>query len=1656
MIRASRFTSIGVSARVLGSALLIVILFVAGCTTTTSPAVNVTGATNQVDQGKTVALSAAVSNDVNAGGVTWAIASGPGTLTGQTATGVTYNAPSTVTSTTTVIVTATSVADKSKTANFTITLQPTPQITTTSMPNGSVGSAYSATVSMTGGVSPFTWALIAGPAGLSLSNSTTSTVTVQGTPTTAGVSQTLTVKVTDAQGMSATSSGLTVTVLPAPAVTSFLSGSATITAGKSTTLTPVFVNGTGSINNGVGAVTSGTPVNVTPSVTTTYTLTVSNSAGASVTAQTTVTVVVAPVITSFTSAAATITTGTSTTLTGVFTGGTGSVSNGVGAVTSGTAASTGTLSATTTFTLTVTNSAGTSVTAQTTVTVVPAPVITSFTPGAASITAGTSTTLTGVFTGGTGSVNNGVGTVTSATSVNVTPSVTTTYTLTVTNAAGTAVTSQTTVTVVPAPVITSFTPGAATITAGGSTTLTAVFSNGTGSVDNAVGAVVSGTAVNVSPAVTTTYTLTVTNSLGTSVTSQATVTGVAAPVITSFTPGSATIVSGSSTTLTAVFTGGTGSVDHGVGAVTSATPVNVSPTVTTTYTLTVTNAATTPASVTSTTTVTVHVPPAITSANNKTFTIGSNGTFTVTTTGNPAPALSESGSLPPGVTFTDNGNGTATISGTPSAPVANYPIVITASNGVGTNATQNFTLSVVLVQAPAITSANTVTYTVGTNGTFNVTTTGSPTPALTKTGTLPNNVTFTDNANGTATISGTPAAGTTGNYSITITAANGTAPNAQQSFTLGVVAAPAITSFTSGASTITSGSSTTLTAVFTGGTGTVNPGALAISSGVPVNISPSANTTYTLTVTNTATTPATVTSQTTVTIVPAPVLTSFTLGSSTIISGNSTTLTAVFSNGTGSVDHGVGPVTSGTPVNISPTATTTYTLTVTNTASTPATATATATVTVNSAPAITSSNNASFTVNVAGTFSVTTTGNPKPTLSFTGTLPSSVTFTDNGDGTATISGTPTGSAANYPIVITAANGIGSNATQNFTLAVVVPSCTSSCTISGTVSGPWVPGITISRSGTSTSTTTDSSGHYSFTGLAGGTYTITPTLAGYTFSPATPSVATSFNTTTQDFVEAPVVTSFSISGKVSYTGTHTTGTTFIRVYQNGCTGCSPVVETGFSGVPSTTGTPYIIRGLQPTGNPGEPSGYIVTAEIDTLGTGEQNLSNPVGSSTTVTIPSSNAVNINFSVSDPGTPPAPQAPCSTVQDTLSIAPQSTFAVAQCKIPQNLNGIEIATSYKIYAATNTGFTNNLVVQTFPAHGTHDNVFIMSNLTNGLGYFFKMTALVGTTESGPSNIFGPVTIGPSSSGSTVSGTVTFPPATIPAGTPLYAGVFSNSGIYAVRILNPVSGLTYSIPGVPNGTYQNFAIIDMNNNGIIDVGDISNAGNNSNPPTIVVSGNTPGNLALTNPVTTLDVTTNHQFDGLTHSYNVNFGVAWGSKRPIAITLFSGPNVAVPYDIVVDENNNGGQSPAFLQTATPVVGDTYHFQVMYSDGTSNPDMTASVTAVLTSFAQSPAMSTTLPNSRTVPLLTWAAPASPPTSYTYSVGLNNSNGSQENWYYSGGKNSNGIPSSQTSVVFNTDSSASPSPSLTTGTTYNWWVSVQDANGNSAQIITIYVP
>jgi len=193
----------------------------------------------------------------------------------------------------------------------------------------------------------------------------------------------------------------------------------------------------------------------------------------------------------------------------------------------------------------------------------------------------------------------------------------------------------------------------------------------------------------------------------------------------------------------------------------------------------------------------VNPPPAITSANNVTFVVGTFDTFTVRTSPPvPSATVNFTGTLPAGITFVPNGDGTATISGTAAAASeGGYPINITASNGTLPDAMQTFTITVQdappTPQAPAITSAATGSFMVGTAGTFTITATGTPTPSFTLTGAQPSWLSFIDNTDGTATLSGTPDADSDLSYSFTITARNGVSPIATQDFTLTVQQTPA-------------------------------------------------------------------------------------------------------------------------------------------------------------------------------------------------------------------------------------------------------------------------------------------------------------------------------------------------------------------------------------------------------------------------------------------------------------------------------------------------------------------------------------------------------------------------------------------------------------------------------------------------------------------------------------------------------------------------------------------------------------------------------------------------------------------------------------------------------------------------------------------------
>jgi hypothetical protein len=137
--------------------------------------------------------------------------------------------------------------------------------------------------------------------------------------------------------------------------------------------------------------------------------------------------------------------------------------------------------------------------------------------------------------------------------------------------------------------------------------------------------------------------------------------------------------------------------------------------------------------VTQTFTLSVQEAPSITSASSTTFAVAAAGRFLVTTTGVPTPSLTRSSALPGGVTFTDNGDGTATLAGTPGASQGGaYALTLTATNGVAPSVSQSFTLTI--AEAPAISSPNAATFDAGTASSFTVTTTGYPAATVSQTG----------------------------------------------------------------------------------------------------------------------------------------------------------------------------------------------------------------------------------------------------------------------------------------------------------------------------------------------------------------------------------------------------------------------------------------------------------------------------------------------------------------------------------------------------------------------------------------------------------------------------------------------------------------------------------------------------------------------------------------------------------------------------------------------------------------------------------------------------------------------------------------------------------------------------------------------------------
>ena len=332
----------------------------------------------------------------------------------------------------------------------------------------------------------------------------------------------------------------------------------------------------------------------------TFQLKVTNTDGISAQATTLVTTA-APVqaqIQQFTAQPAAITSGQTTTLSWVIQNATSAtITPGVGTVSATTGSVAVSPTATTTYTLTATGPNGsTTQTVQITVGATSAQIL-RFSASPNSIATGGQSTLSWSTSGATTiSISPTVGTVSANGSTTVSPATTTTYTISATGTDGKTVTAaaQVTVGAVTAQIV-RFAANPSSIATGASTTLSWSTSNATSvSISPTVGAVTANGSTTVSPATTTSYTLSATGTDGKTVTAVATVTvtGSAIPQIVTFVATPQSVSPGQSTKICWQVTGSTNiSITPGVG--TNLNPndcATVTPSATTTYTLTATNA----------------------------------------------------------------------------------------------------------------------------------------------------------------------------------------------------------------------------------------------------------------------------------------------------------------------------------------------------------------------------------------------------------------------------------------------------------------------------------------------------------------------------------------------------------------------------------------------------------------------------------------------------------------------------------------------------------------------------------------------------------------------------------------------------------------------------------------------------------------------------------------------------------------------------------------------------------------------------------------------------------------------------------------------------------------------------------------------------------
>ena len=1104
------------------------------------------------------AYSQALASGGGTGTITWSISAGSLptslTLTGNTISGTpsaagTFNFTVKATDSTT-------PTPQTATQALSIVVGPALAITTTSLPNGVVSSAYSQTLASSGGAGTITWSISAGslPTSLTLTGST-----ISGTPSAAGTFN-FTVKATDSSTPTpqTATQALSIVVGPALAITTTSLPNGVVSSAYSQALASS--GGTGTITWSISAgslptslTLTGNTISGTPSAAGTFNFTVKATDSSTPTPQTAtqaLSIVVGPALAITTTSLPNGVVSSAYSQALASSGGTGTITWSISAGSLPTSLTltgntiSGTPSAAGTFNFTVKATDSTTPTAQTAtqvLSIVVGPALTITTTSLSNGVVSSAYSQTLAASGGTGTIIWSISAGSLPTSLTLTgntisgtPSAAGTFNFTVKATDSSTPTPQTatqalSIVVGPALAITTTSLPNGVVSSAYSQALAS--SGGTGTITWSISAgslptslTLTGSTISGTPSAAGTFNFTVKATDSTTPTAQTAIQALSITVGTGLTITTTSLPNGvvsSAYSQTLASSGGTGTITWSISAgslpaslTLTGNTISGTPGAAGTFNFTVkATDSTTPTAQTATQALSIVVGPALTitttslpngvvsSAYSQALASGG-GTGTITWS-------ISAGSLPTSLTLTGS-----TISGTPSAAgTFNFTVKATDST---TPTAQTATQALSIVVGPALTITTTSLSNGVVSSAYSQTLassggTGTITWSISA-GSLPTSLTLTG-----STISGTPSAA--GTFNFTVKATDSTTPTAQTATqALSIVVGPALTITTTSLPNGVVSSAYSQTLASSGGAGTItwsiSAGSLPASltlTGSTISGTPSATGTFNFTVKatdSTTPTPQTATQALSIVVGPALTITTTSLPNGVVSSAYSQTLASSGGAGTitWSISAGSLPASltlTGNTISGTPSAAGTFNFTVKATDSTTPTAqtaTQVLSIVVGPALAITTTSLPNGVVSSAYSQALASSGGTGTIIwsISAGSLPTSLTLTGN-----TISGTPSAAGTfNFTVKATdSSTPTPQTATQ--ALSIVVGPALAITTTSlpnGVVSSAYSQALA-SSGGTGTITWS----------ISAGSLPTSLTLTGSTIS-GTPSAAGTFNFT----------------------------------------------------------------------------------------------------------------------------------------------------------------------------------------------------------------------------------------------------------------------------------------------------------------------------------------------------------------------------------------------------------------------------------------------------------------------------------------------------------------------------------------------------------------